>query len=274
MIIVTGASGYVGGAISAALAENEVLRLVRRPAGENDIAWDFSTPTQVLLQTLAGKDITHVIHTAWDMQSSRLDELQESAVKGSLRLLEVATKMKAKFIFISTISAFVGARSAYGKAKLQVEEAVLRAGGIVLRLGLVVGSAGMLGSLRQTVAKASFIPMIGNGKSPQYLLPEADMIKAVKAAIAGKLDTAHEPITLASPQPVPFKVLVQSLAAEGRRSVKLIPVPWQIFYVAFRGAELCHIKMGFRSDSILSFIYQNQNPDFTLQDKFGLKPTK
>lgn len=272
MILVTGASGYVGGAISAALAQEEVMRLVRRPVRTNDIAWDFSTSVQEILQKIAGKKVTHVIHVAWDMRSSRLDDLQTTAVAGSLRLLEASIKMNAKFIFISTISAFVGARSAYGRAKLQVEEAVLRSGGIVMRLGLVAGEGGMLGSLRQTIKKSRFIPMVGSGASPQYLLPEADMLKAVKAAISGRLDEARKPITLAKPVPVPFKTLLRLLAQEEGRSATFVPVPWQLLYVAFWTAECLRIKTGFRSDSVLSFVYQNQSPDFKPQEQFGLTP--
>lgn len=272
MIAITGASGYVGGMISTEFAPEGVLRLVRRPKLENDVTWNFAMSAQELTEKLTDKNVTHIIHTAWDMRSSRLDELQYTAVAGSARLLDTAKVIGAKLIFISSISAFAGARSAYGKAKLQVEEAVIRSGGIVLRLGLVVGTGegGMLGGLRLAVRRARFIPMIGNGSTPQYLLPQAALLKALHAAVKGRLDGERAPITLATPNPVPFKAILQSLAREAGRDVTLVPVPWQIFYLAFRSAEFCHIKTGFRSDSILSFIYQDHHPDFSRQERLGL----
>ncbi len=272
MIAVSGANGYVGGLIAAALATQGVVRLVRRPMGPQDMAWSFASPPQALAEDLRARGITQVIHAAWDMKANRLDELEAGCVAGSLQLLAAARAAGAQFIFISSISAFAGARSAYGRAKLQVEAAVLEAGGIVLRLGLVVGAGGMLGALRQTVSKAKLIPLIGSGNAPQYLLPEASLAQAVHMAIEGKLAAASGPVTLAHPKPVPFKSILRRLAAEAGREIVLIPVPWPFLYAALRAAEACGLKLGFRSDSIVSFIYQDPAPDFAAQGKAGLAP--
>lgn len=270
MIAVTGATGYVGGVIAAGLAD--VLRLVRRPVQKNDLAWSFATPADVLARELRAREVTYVVHAAWDMRASRLEELENGCVAGSLRLLAAVRAAGAKMIFISTISAFSGVRSAYGKAKLQVEQAVLEAGGVVLRLGLVMGAGGMFGALRKTVAGATFVPMIGTGRAPQYLLPEAALVEAVQVAVQGRFDVQHCPITLANPAPVPFREMVQRLAREAGRKVMLLPVPWQILYAAFRTAERLGLKLGFKSDSIISFIYQDPAPDFSVQARLGIHP--
>jgi NADH dehydrogenase len=272
MIAVTGASGYVGGLVCAGFAKDGVLRLVRRPADAGDIGWDFAMPARDLAEKLEQQHVTHVIHAAWDMRSSRLDELRLTAVAGSLRLLEAARAVGAKVIFISTISAFADARSAYGKAKLQVEEAVTGSGGIVLRLGLVAGQGGMFGSLRKAVRGSRIVPMIGDGSTPQYLLPQASLLKALRAAVDGRLDSEHAPVTLAIPRAVPFRSILLSLAREAGRDVILVPVPWRIFHMAFRSAELLRLKSGFRSDSVLSFVYQDPHPDFSRQERLGLTP--
>jgi nucleoside-diphosphate-sugar epimerase len=272
MIAVTGANGFVGGIIAKGLAEQNVLRMVRRPAGQNDLAWSFATPADVLAPELSARGVTHIVHTAWDMQASKLAELEAGCVAGSLRLLEAATAAGARMIFVSTISAFSGARSAYGRAKLQVEQAVLEAGGIVLRLGLVMGDGGMFGSLRTTVAKAKLVPMIGSGRAPQYLLPEETLVEAVQAALQGRFDVEHCPITLANPTPVPFRDMVQRLAQQAGRQVVLLPVPWQILYAAFRTVEALGLKLGFKSDSIVSFIYQDPAPDFSVEARLGIHP--
>jgi nucleoside-diphosphate-sugar epimerase len=273
MIAVTGASGYVGGLASREFANDGVLRLVRRPVGGNDVGWDFDMPAQALAEKLERKHVTHIIHAAWDMRSSKLDELERTAVAGSLRLLDTARMIGAKVIFISTISAFTGAHSAYGKAKLQIEEATIRHGGIVLRLGLVAGQGGMFDSLRKAIRGSRIVPMIGDGSTPQYLLPQASLLKALRAAVDGRLDNEHGPVTLAIPHTVPFKSILLSLAREAGRDVTLVPVPWRIFHMAFRGAELLRLKTGFRSDSVLSFVYQDPHPDFSHQERLGLTPT-
>lgn len=272
MIAVTGANGFVGGIIADGLADLGVVRLVRRPSLVGDMAWSFATPVDVLAEELRVRGVTHLVHTAWDMQASRLEELQAGCVAGSLRLLEATHAAGVKLVFISTISAFTGARSAYGQAKLQVEQAVLAAGGIVLRLGLVMGDGGMFGSLRGTVAKAKIVPMIGSGKAPQYLLAEETLVDVVRGAVAGALDGVDVPVTLANPTPVPFRDMVRGLARAARREVVLVPVPWQLLYGAFRTTEALGLRLGFKSDSIVSFIYQDPAPDFSVQAGLGIEP--
>jgi nucleoside-diphosphate-sugar epimerase len=258
---VTGANGYVGSVICAALGP-ETLRLVRRPAGKMDVAWSLGEyPAEVF----RARGVTRVVHAAWDMQASRLAELEAGCVAGSKRLLDAAVAAGAAFTFISTISAFEGARSAYGQAKLQVERMVLAAGGNVLRPGLVHGGGegGMFGSLRQTVARAKVIPLIGDGSAPQYLLPEKLLAQAVRMDFKGVL-------TVADPQPEAFRDLLRRIAAEQGKSPVLVPVPWQIFYAGFRGAEALRLKLGFKSDSVLSLIFQNPAPDFGPMRQLGL----
>jgi nucleoside-diphosphate-sugar epimerase len=272
MIGVTGANGYVGGMIAGALAGQGVMRLVRRPAGADDLAWSFATPADVLAEALRARGVTRVVHAAWDMQASRLDELEAGCVAGSARLLEAASAAGAKVIFISSISAFAGARSAYGKAKLQVEKAVLAQGGLVLRLGLVMGSGGMFGSLRKSVARAKIIPLIGDGSTPQFLLAEATLVEVVRAAVRGDFDAETGPVTLANPVPVAFKAILARLAREAGQRVKLVPVPWQVFYAGFRTAEALGLRLGFRSDSIIGFIFQDPAPDFSAQARLGITP--
>jgi nucleoside-diphosphate-sugar epimerase len=258
---VTGANGYVGGVIARALGP-ETVRLVRRPAGAGDVGWAFGdNPAEVL----RARGVTRVVHAAWDMQASRLAELESGCVAGSRVLLQAALAAGAGFTFISTISAFEGARSAYGQAKLQVERMVLAAGGNVLRPGLVYGDGegGMFGSLRKTVGKARVVPLIGDGSAPQYLLHEKVLARAVLTEFEGV-------VTVAEPVPVPFRELLLRIAAEQGRRVRLVPVPWQVFYAGFRGAEALGVSLGFKSDSVLSLVFQNPAPDFAPMRRLGL----
>jgi nucleoside-diphosphate-sugar epimerase len=258
---VTGANGYVGGVIAQALGP-ETIRLVRRPAGPQDVAWAFGDDPAA---DLRARGVTRVVHAAWDMKASRLQDLEAGCVAGSRLLLEAAKAAGASFTFISTISAFEGARSAYGQAKLQVERMVLAAGGNVLRAGLVYGEGdgGMFGSLRDTVTKARFIPLIGDGSAPQYLLPETILAQAVQAEFVGL-------VTVADSKPIAFRDLLRQLATAQGKSPVLIPVPWQILYAGFRCAEATGLKLGFKSDSVLSLVFQNPAPDFGPMRQLGI----
>ncbi len=262
MLALTGANGYVGALIARALAENfRVVGLARRP-GEGQKPWSLAMSQEDSRAVLAGCDC--LVHAAWDMKASDPEKLERECVEGSRRLFAAARDAGVKnLVFISTISAFDGARSAYGKAKLRVERMALEQGGTVLRLGLVCGEGGMLGSLRAMTGKARVIPLIGDGSAPQYLLGENRLKAAVLRAAQGEFASFGAPITLADPNPVAFADLLRKLAAEQGAKPILVPIPWRLIHAGLRGAELSGLKLNVRSDSVISFVFQNPAPDFS-----------
>lgn len=273
---ITGASGYVGSVISAALREHlPVLGLSRKPRNSEDVAWSFESPAGVS-DALRSRGVKTLIHAAWDMQATTFQELNRTCVDGSARLFDAAhTAGVERIVFISTISAFEGCRSAYGRTKLAVERMLKTSAGIIFRPGLVFGatSGGVFGTIRKQVAKGGLVPMIGDGRIPQYLLHESTLADCMRSAANGKFDEAGvEPITVAHPNPWPFRDLVQSIARSECRDVKLLPVPWQLLFAGIRTGELMKVKLPFRSDSILSFVYSNQDPDFNRMKSLGITP--
>ena len=151
----------------------------------------------------------------------------------------------------------------------------LQAGGTVLRLGLVYGDrgGGMFGNLRQVVRTSRFVPVIGDGKTPQYLLNERALGHVVRCAVRGGFSGEIDPITVAHPQPVQFRDVLLHIAGEESRPISLIPVPWTILYAVLWSAEQLGLRLKFRSDSVLSFVYQNDALDFVGIRKLGIDPS-
>jgi nucleoside-diphosphate-sugar epimerase len=274
VVAVTGANGYVGGIIAKALQPAaEVVRLVRSPRDANDKAWSFETQTAATAEILQSAGVTCLIHAAWDMSANSYDELNRTCVQGSARLFEAARAAGIDNVaFISTISAFDGARSAYGRSKLRVEELCVRYGFSVFRLGLVCGKGdgGVFGNLRRVAKSARVIPMIGNGKSPQYLLPAQALGDVMRRAVTGDFPRRRGPVTLAGREPVPFRDLLRILAGPARKPL-LLPIPWFFLYAGLRLAEALRLKLKFRSDSVISFVFQNKNPDFEPVRDLGIE---
>jgi nucleoside-diphosphate-sugar epimerase len=276
VVAVTGANGYVGSVISSALRdETEVLGLVRFPKREDQIAWSFDADPMRTAEELRRRGATHLIHSAWDMKASSLKEVVQSCVRGSQNLFTAARSAGIRNVtFISSISAFDGARSTYGRSKLEVEAMALQAGGIVLRLGLVYGDTGggLFGNLRRVVRTSRVIPMIGSGKGPQYLLHERVLGHVVRRTVRGDFARQRRPITIATPEPVRIKDILLRIAAEEGRSVFLIPVPWPVLYAGLWSAEHLGLRLNFRSDSVLSFIFQDPSPDFSHMRSHAIDP--
>jgi hypothetical protein len=109
------------------------------------------------------------------------------------------------------------------------------------------------------------LPIIGSGRTPQYMLHEKTLSESIVRAVSGDFDhTRGAAITLAHPTPWPFRDLVRSIATAERRKVTLVPVPWPLLYGGIRLGEGLGLKLPFRSDSIISFVYSDREPDFTL----------
>ena len=87
----TGASGYVGSRIAAALAtEFEVAPMGRFP-GEGGIAWHLS-PSQNITDELKARGVAVLVHSAWDFRHPDPKENWRWNVEGSRKLIDDAQK--------------------------------------------------------------------------------------------------------------------------------------------------------------------------------------
>jgi nucleoside-diphosphate-sugar epimerase len=261
----TGAHGYVGSALRRGLtaAGWTVVSLSRREklAGD-EIRWSLDDAS-ALRQELRRREVSAVVHAAWNLQLVRPRDLDRVNVQGSLRLLEDARVAGVpRFVFISTISAFEEAESYYGKTKLIVERAVTREGGVVIRPGLVYGDrpGGMFGALKAQAGRGAVIPLLGNGRYAQYLVHEDDLAAAVVAAVSTK-NVPLKPVTVAHPEPRPLRALMQQLAQSQGNHPRFVSVPWPLVYHGLKLAEAVGLKLGFRSDSVIGLVRHNRHPD-------------
>lgn len=265
-IAITGANGYVGRLlVRAASKAGEVASLVRAPNGAGNFRWSLEMSEQDMTQLLISSGVTHIVHAAWNMRASSREQLESSCISGTQRLLNASKAAGVRqFIFISTISAFEGASSLYGRAKLAAERLVQEAGGLVLRLGLVYGNSegGMFGSLSKIAARLPVIPLVSGGPGRQYLLHEDSLSAVIVRAIQGDFDQERRPLTLAHPEPVALSELMARLATREGRKVVFVPVSWRLIHAALRLLERLRLNAGFSSDSLVSFVFQNTAPDF------------
>jgi nucleoside-diphosphate-sugar epimerase len=266
----TGAHGYVGSALRRGLtaAGWTVVSLSRREKlAQDEIRWSLNDASvsgaEALHEELRRREVSAVVHAAWDLRLVRPRDLDRVNVQGSLRLLDEARVADVqRFVFISTISAFDEAESYYGKTKLAVEREVVRQGGIVIRPGLVYGDrpGGMFGALKAQAAKGGIIPLLGNGRYAQYLVHEDDLAAVVVVAVSTER-VPQKPVTVAHPDPWPLRPLMEHLAQSEGGEPRFISVPWPLVYQGLRFAEAAGLKLGFRSDSVIGLVRHNRHPE-------------
>ena len=136
---ITGSNGYVGSCVKNYFAARgwDTFELTRRPK-PNTRAAQFKLGDEISPDLLTGVDA--FVHCAYDFKPLRWNEIAAVNVEGSRKILEVARHAHIpKIIVISSISAYDGCRSLYGKAKLEIEKIALANGALVVRPGLVYG---------------------------------------------------------------------------------------------------------------------------------------
>jgi nucleoside-diphosphate-sugar epimerase len=248
---VTGASGYVGSRIAAYMRSHgwEVLELSRiRRGQQQEEHLPYSLELGVSSDRLQGVDV--LIHCAYDFRPTTQDDIWRINVEGTARLFAAAREAGIKrIVCMSSISAYSGCRSLYGKAKLAIEDQAIKARGIVVRPGLVYGkeAGGMLGSLTRMMASAKIVPLIGNGSWVMYLAFEDDLCDLIYRLCELDVDVSRNKgvITAASSQGKPFRELLDDLARAHANKPVFLPVPWRLVWMGLRLLESVGVRLCF-----------------------------
>ncbi len=269
---ITGTGGYIGGCLKNYFAARgwEILELTRRPRpGARAVA--FQLGAEIPPPALAG--VNALVHCAYDFQPLRPEEIRAVNVDGTQKLFQAARAAGVgRIVCLSSISAYDGCRSLYGRAKLEIEKIALDSGAQVIRPGLVYGSqpAGMFGRLVAQIRKSSLIPLVGDGSQIQFLVHHEDLAAFIEKSAAGKIERAPRILTAAHEQPWQFKQLLLEIARGLDKPVKFVPLPWWLVWAGLKSAETCGLRLNFRSDSVVSLMHQDPKPDFSPNAAAGL----
>jgi len=267
---VTGASGYLGGRVASALraAGWEVRRLVRVPSEPGDAAFRLGEP----LDPAALKGVDALVHAAHDFSAFGWDETNRINVEGSFELLSAAKRAGVgRIVAVSSISAFPGCVSDYGRAKLLVEEAAKACGGLSVRPGLLYGGGrgGMFGALAR-LTRLPVVPLVDGGRQLLYLAHADDAAAAVAAALGFDAALSAAPIALAHPEPVPFGEILRALARGQGRSPLFVRAPSAPMLAGLGLAEALGLRLRTRRDGLLGLLHPNPAPDFEPARRLGL----
>jgi nucleoside-diphosphate-sugar epimerase len=272
--LVTGTTGYLGSRLKAALEERSwrVIGLNRRAEGQAS-AKPFRLGDDPPAELLAGG--AALVHCAYDFKQLSWPSIRAVNVAGTEKLFRTARAAGIQqLVYVSSISAYEGCRSLYGKAKLEAERVAFSFGATVIRPGLIWGDppGAMFGKLVDQVKGARILPLIGGGTQIQYLVHQQDLCEFIARSLESQITAPAQPITLAHEQPWTFRQILLEIARPQQKRLSFVPVPWRLVWLALRSAELCRVPINFRSDSLVSLMYQNPKPSFAEQRQLGASP--
>jgi nucleoside-diphosphate-sugar epimerase len=281
-VLVTGASGFVGRAVVAALAAlgDEIHAAIRASADTaDDLAARLAVPRDVTIVRhgdlgapidwtgpLAGIDaVVHlagIAHAGPGIAEERYDRVNHRATAALAAAARDAGV--TRFVLISSIRAQTGPAAdrvvserdeprptdAYGRSKLAAERAVARSGVpfTILRPVLVYG-AGVKGNLRALMRLSALpIPLpFGALTSRRSLVSLTNLISAIRLALREDA-CAGETYVVADPTPLTIGEIVTALRRSRGRPPGLVAVPEALLHFALaatgRGANWEQISGG------------------------------
>lgn len=246
-IAVTGATGFIGGALVRSLRAggHEVVRVVRRDPQPGDCRWD---PAAQTIDAAALDGVDAVVHLAgagiadrkWTAEHRR--DVLESRVQGTRLLATTLAGLSARPAVLASGSAIgiYGDRadeelteaSESGSGFLadvvrawEAETAPAAAAGIRvahLRTGIVLDPSG--GALRQQILpfKLGLGGRLGSGRQWLPWISLEDEVRAIEHVLAD--DRLRGPVNLVGPAPVTNAAFTKALGAALHRPT-LLPIP-------------------------------------------------
>jgi len=162
-----------------------------------------------------------------------------------------------KLINISSMSAFFGCRTDYGREKLFVESLFAKYNGVNVRPGLIASwrrpGAAML-RLIDITRGASFVPILQARNSGFYLCDLEALVLGLFLLLDLRIGKPHT-LSFCYRNRLPLDKIVQLIETRYAIARPTIPVPWPAAYLLLRVKEAFLGKSKIRADSILDFAY-------------------
>jgi len=277
MILITGATGFIGENLVKSLGKERIRCLVRENSNVEflkrdniELFYGDLTDKDSVDKAVEGSDV--VVHLAGELRSVRYDTNYKINVLGTKNIVDSCVKHNAKLVFTSSIMAVNKERGIYGETKLMAEKIVRDAPikKVVLRPTMVYGKGkSTFMNVVNYVKKLPIIPVLGNGKSKMQPVFIDDVVHAIKSSIKLKEDGIFD---LAGPSSFTFNEFLDMIS--GELNVKRRKV--HIHYKVCKFMAIFLSKIMERPPITLQqvlYLNQDENVDITpAKKKLGFNP--
>lgn len=276
-VLVTGAGGFVGSRLTAALGA-ETLGLVRRDPGP--VPWRAIRgdllEIDVWRESLAG--VSTVVHLAALTGKAPAQEHRRINVEGTRRLIEACKEAGvARFVFVSSIAAGFGdlERYPYGQAKREAER-VVRDSGLeyaIVRPTIILGPGSPNLQKFRRIALLPIMPIFGTGRTLVQPVHVDDVVLRLKTLVEA-VPEPGPPVSIGGPEVLPIEVLLERIRIVERGSsgpkVRL-PMGLMLPLLAV-GEKVAFGAMPFTTGQLATFRFDGTVPDDTTRQATPLRP--
>lgn len=236
-VLLTGASGFIGGAIADALLRrgHTVVRVLRRPApGAQDVVQaDFAqVPSRAWWQAqLHGVDA--VVNSVGIIREQRGQTFRALHTEAPVELFHACVAAGVRTVVqISALGADAQAQSHYHRSKKAADD-LLRAlplHAAIVQPSLVYGAAGPSAALFNKMAVAPLLPLPAGGRMLVQPVHVDDVVEGVVALVERPPESVRT-LAFAGPRPVALREYLGDLrwALGESGPLRVLPVPVPLF---------------------------------------------
>jgi NADH dehydrogenase len=284
MILLTGATGFVGGKLIEELLKDsrKVRCLVRDPARATrlgqlgcDLARGDVTDLSSVINAVDDK-IEGVMHLVGIISETSGASFRAVHIEGTRNVVEACIQKGVKRYFhISALGTRAGATSAYHRSKWEAEE-IIRASGLdytIFRPSIMFGPEDKFVNVLASVMKISPLVMVpGDGKN----LFQPVFVKDIARMMASSLEKQEAKKTVyevGGPERFTFDELIDTIAGVLGKRVLKIHVPMPIMRPGAAVAEVLFPRPPVTRDQLIMLEEDNVTDENSLEEVFGIKPT-
>jgi nucleoside-diphosphate-sugar epimerase len=261
-IVILGAGGYLGSSLCRffhGLSPYSVTALFRSAPSHHffDDHLTADAFTDDWVEKIGSPPPFAVINCAFDFEKVGESDFATKYTVLDRNLAALRANDAPRLINVSTMSAYPGCRSDYGREKLFIERLFDKYGGINIRPGLIASwrrpGAAML-RLIDVTRNAKFVPILMARKSGFYFCDLEAVVLGLFLLLNLRLNKPHT-LSFCYRDRLSLGKTVNLI--EQRYAVRSpkVPIPWPAAYLLLRAKEAVLGKSKIRADSVLDFAY-------------------
>jgi NADH dehydrogenase len=287
MLLITGATGYVGRHLVARLvAQGQRPRCLVRdlkraasilPANDVELVQGDTTQTQTLQAELVGVDtIVHAAFITADRKPVRGSSYDQTNVEGTRNLVKAAQEVGVKCIIeISGLGTHSDKSGSYMQGRYLAEQAVIKSNlhWTIIRPSVLFGkNAPFTTALLNLMRTSPVVPLIGGGKVKFQPIDVDDVITIILKVLEEPERTNKQIYTVGGPEYYSFTELVNALmhAAHLRRLKVWAPLPFVVLGATAMEAVLPKPPLTKAATGL--FTFDNITDLDSVERQFGFQP--
>lgn len=287
MILITGASGYIGRHLVARLAAQGerprcLVRNVRRAANilhvdKVELVHGDTTSPDSLETAVQGVDT--IVHTAFitaDRKQSTGNNYEETNVRGTANVIQAAKKAGVKrIIVISGLGTKPDKPGSYMQGRYLAEKMIKESGldWTIIQPSVLFGKdAPFFKGLADLIRVSPAVPLIGCGKIMFQPIYVEDVVTVIIKVLEEPERTKNKTYTIGGPEYYSFTQIIDALLHAMHKKRLKVPAPTPLVGVGAAVMEAVLPKPPLTKAAMTLFTFDNTTDLNSVERDFGFKP--